>query len=68
MVCVKCKTRLSEDDSVLACDNCTRLVHRDCSGLSVSEFRVMDLKAKRLLKYYCDDCQMGVKLFPKFIA
>nr|CAI5860343.1 unnamed protein product [Callosobruchus analis] len=44
------------------------MVHRDCSDLSASELRVMDLKGKRVLKYYCEECQMGIKLVPKLIA
>nr|CAI5832292.1 unnamed protein product [Callosobruchus analis] len=68
MTCVKCSKVINNDESAVSCDSCARMVHRDCSDLSASELRVMDLKGKRVLKYYCEECQMGVKLVPKLIA
>nr|CAI5858889.1 unnamed protein product [Callosobruchus analis] len=68
MACVKCSKVINKDESAVSCDSCARMVHRDCSDLSDSELRVMDLKGKRVLKYYCEECQMGIKLVPKLIA
>lgn len=66
MECMKCK--ITKGDSVILCDSCQRSTHRDCSGLSASELKVMDLKGKRYLKFYCEDCQNGVKLIPKLLV
>nr|CAI5856932.1 unnamed protein product [Callosobruchus analis] len=65
MECVKCKT--SNNEPSLRCDSCESLVHHDCSGLSASELKVMTLRSRRILKYYCDDCPLGLKLLPKLV-
>lgn len=65
MECVTCKTKNGEP--VLLCDSCQRSTHRECSGLSASELKVMDLKGRRFLKFYCEDCQNGIKLIPKLL-
>nr|CAH7750934.1 unnamed protein product [Callosobruchus chinensis] len=65
MECVKCK--ISNNEPSLRCDSCESLVHHDCSGLSASELKVMTLRSRRILKYYCDDCQLGLKLLPKLV-
>lgn len=65
MECAKCN--IKNNDPVLNCDSCNRSVHRDCSDLNASELKVMDLKGKRLLKFYCDDCLQGIKLIPKLL-
>lgn len=53
------------DKNALVCDSCERAVHRECSGLSPTELRVMDLKGGRLLKFLCVECQEGLQLVPK---
>lgn len=66
MSCIKCGTS-DDPSSMLGCDSCNRSIHKKCSGLSASEVKVMDLKGKRLLKFYCDDCLSGLLLVPKLI-
>lgn len=66
MECVICKTKTGEP--VLLCDSCHRPTHRDCSGLNASELKVMDLKGKRSLRFYCEDCESGIKLIPELIV
>lgn len=65
MECLKCN--VSDNKSCLKCDGCERSIHTECSGLSATELKVMGLKGSRLLKFYCDDCQAGVRLVPKLI-
>ncbi|KAG5895619.1 hypothetical protein JTB14_017728 [Gonioctena quinquepunctata] len=67
MNCAHCKE--NKDIPTISCDGCERPVHREqkCSG-NASELKVMDLKGGRNLKFYCGDCQMGVKLIPKLLA
>nr|CAI5835954.1 unnamed protein product [Callosobruchus analis] len=63
MECMKCK--ITNNEPSFHCDSCDGLVHHDCSGLSTSELKVMTLRSRRILKYYCDECQLGLKLIPK---
>lgn len=65
MECIKC--RVSNNDAIIQCDGCNRYVHTECSELNASELKVMGLKGKRLLKFYCEDCTMGVRLVPELI-
>jgi hypothetical protein len=71
MACIKCNLNFNKDDEVLNCDGCQRKLHKECSELTASELRVLDLKSKRTLKFFCDDCQEGTKLLykiPELIA
>lgn len=65
MECIKC--RCVDNRSFLKCDGCERPVHSECSGLNASELKVMGLKGARLLKFYCEDCTIGVRLVPQLI-
>lgn len=65
MECLKCK--ITGNDLPLSCDGCERKMHTECSDLSASELKVMSLRGKRLLKFYCEDCLTGVRLVPKLI-
>lgn len=67
MVCANCEQTLKDKD-IIMCDSCSRAVHRECSDLNASELKVMDLKGKRVLRYYCEDCQAGIKLIPKLLT
>lgn len=65
--CSECKLDISADECV-SCDSCTRLFHRKpCSGLNASEIKVMELKGSRTLKFFCKDCQSGLKIVPELI-
>lgn len=62
MVCFICENPINKEGNFVVCDKCGRMVHRDCSALNASELKVVDLKGKRLLKFYCNECQSGVKV------
>nr|CAI5817660.1 unnamed protein product [Callosobruchus analis] len=65
MECIKC--RKSDPEPMLSCDGCERPIHHDCSNLSASELKIMALRSKRMLRFYCEDCLTGVKLVPTLI-
>lgn len=65
MECIKCKN--SGNEPVIYCDGCERSIHADCSGLNQSELKVMNLRSKRNLKFYCEECLLGVRLVPQLI-
>lgn len=67
MECLKCK--ITDNDHFLNCDGCERYIHSksDCSGLSAAELKVMGLRGKRALRFYCEECQTGIRLIPKLI-
>nr|CAI5846351.1 unnamed protein product [Callosobruchus analis] len=65
---IKCsKCRECNNEPVVYCDSCERAVHTECSELSASELKVMSLKNKRTLKYFCEDCLAGVRAVPSLI-
>nr|CAH7766646.1 unnamed protein product [Callosobruchus chinensis]CAH7767573.1 unnamed protein product [Callosobruchus chinensis] len=59
MECIKCKKVDNEPAG------CECLIHQECSELSSAELKVMALRSRRLLKFYCTDCQLGLKLVPR---
>nr|CAI5841269.1 unnamed protein product [Callosobruchus analis] len=63
MKCAKCKK--VDNEPALHCDGCECLIHQEYSELSSAELKVMALRSRRLLKFYCSDCQLGLKLVPK---
>lgn len=65
MDCFKCNLVADGEKNVFFCDSCERVLHRECSGLSPTEIRVMDLKGKRMLKFFCSECQEGLSRVPK---
>lgn len=65
MECIKCK--ITDSESYINCDGCERAIHAQCSGLNATELKVMGLRGRRGLRFYCDDCALGVKLVPKLI-
>lgn len=55
-------------NELVSCDSCARLFHKKpCSGLNASEIKVMELKGSRQLKFFCIDCQNGLKVVPQLI-
>nr|CAI5860877.1 unnamed protein product [Callosobruchus analis] len=65
---IKCsKCRECNNEPVVYCDSCERAVHTECSELSASELKVMSLKNKGTLKYFCEDCLAGVRAVPTLI-
>lgn len=63
MECLKCKNNNSSP--TVQCDSCQRTIHTECSGLSASELKVMSLRGKRSLKFFCDNCLEGLSMLPK---
>lgn len=69
--CVVCKNQEEADvcsDTMVSCDGCSRFIHKKCTDLTASEFKVMDLKNKRTLKFFCDDCNNGLLNVSKLIG
>ncbi|KAG5895796.1 hypothetical protein JTB14_029212 [Gonioctena quinquepunctata] len=62
--CLKCNVSISEHKDSMCCDGCHRNLHKSCSDLSASEIKVIDLKGKRLLKFFCNCCQSGLLRIP----
>lgn len=62
--CFKCNVQFGDGDRFAECDGCRLRFHYDCTDLTGSEIRVMELKNKRSLKYFCDACQEGLRLIP----
>ena len=53
MTCRKCG--LEETDKLVSCRKCDGMICHDCTGLSTTEVRCLQLK-RRVLIYECDDC------------
>lgn len=65
--CAICLTSCDgKEEKFFHCDSCQRPIHVDCSDLSASEVRCLELK-KRILKFFCNDCQEGLKILPKVL-
>lgn len=65
--CLKCDEILGDQRNAVACDSCDRKMHRNCSGLTASEMKVMDLRNNRQLKFFCQDCLEGLAAVPKLL-
>lgn len=54
---------------MVSCDGCSRSVCKQCADLTSSEITVIELKGKRVMKFYCQSCLGGesVELFHKII-
>ncbi|KAG5897247.1 hypothetical protein JTB14_013151 [Gonioctena quinquepunctata] len=67
--CTECKEKFNPNiRDEIKCDSCSRSFHYKCSGLGGSELKVMELKTKRKLQFFCDDCQQGLKILPTLLA
>ena len=67
-MCLKCNKHENDLNLLTECDSCHRNIHKKvCSGLNASEIKVIDLKGKRLLRFYCEDCSEGLLMVPKLI-
>lgn len=67
MLCLTCNLDTKDSSAAINCDSCSRSLHTKCSGLTSSELRVMELKGKRSLKFFCSECQEGFLQVPKLI-
>lgn len=65
--CPKCKEPVLDDDPVYRCDSCFVRIHRNCSGLSPSEIKVMPTQ-KRLLLFICDGCKKLIARMPYMVG
>lgn len=55
-LCNICKKGPDKPGEFFLCDKCKNPICQKCSGLTVTEIRVMELKNGRTLKYECRDC------------
>lgn len=63
-ICNCCNSLFADLDVPIKCDGCALLFHPKCSGLSASELKCLGLK-NRLLKFFCSDCEKGLKELPE---
>lgn len=61
---LKCVRSINEKEKYVVCDGCKEKFHYACTPLSSSELRVIELKGKRSLKYFCNDCEESLKCIP----
>ncbi|CAG9767510.1 unnamed protein product [Ceutorhynchus assimilis] len=54
MNCTICEERKTKD--VFDCDGCKKPICKQCGELSSSEIKVLELKGKRVMKFYCPNC------------
>ncbi|KAG5886395.1 hypothetical protein JTB14_025570 [Gonioctena quinquepunctata] len=67
--CTECKEKFNPNiRDEIKCNSCSRSFHYKCSGLGGSKLKVMELKTKRKLQFFCDDCQQGLKILPTLLA
>lgn len=59
MLCTKCRLKMSAEEAnkKIKCDYCNSLICQSCSDLVATEVRCMQLTGKRVLKFYCMDCE-----------
>lgn len=62
--CNICNIQFSELDIPVKCDSCSLSAHSKCAGLSATEVKCLSLK-NRSLKYFCDNCDQGLKELPE---
>lgn len=62
MNCYKCGENV-DGTGGFPCDSCKRWMCNNCSDLSASEVRCLQLK-KRVLKFCCSDCESGLLQVP----
>lgn len=58
-VCYLCRKGADKNCELYCCDNCKNPLCQKCSGLTVTEIRVMELKNGRILKYLCKGCNIN---------
>lgn len=64
--CLKCTKqipKLDDKNPKIVCHGCDRQICVKCSGLLVTELRVIALQSPTL-KYLCPDCEQGVRQLP----
>ncbi|KAF0763616.1 tensin-2-like [Aphis craccivora] len=61
--CVVCSNHFAELDVPIKCDSCSDAVHTKCTTLSATE--VTYLMKNRSLKYFCSNCEQGLKELPE---
>lgn len=67
MRCFICEIDDPDRGKFMKCDSCSRNLHKECSGLNSAEVKIMELRSKRSLKFYCDDCSSGFQQVPKLL-
>ncbi|KAG5900232.1 hypothetical protein JTB14_018215 [Gonioctena quinquepunctata] len=64
MRCMNCNNVEANLNLLMACDSCSRDIHKKCSA---SEIRVIDLDGPRKLKFFRDDSHNGLSQVPKIL-
>lgn len=67
IICMKCDIKITDSKFAL-CDSCKRPNHYVCAEISTTEQRSLQLKGKRRLKFFCDDCEKGLSVLPEVLS
>ncbi|KAK7791044.1 hypothetical protein R5R35_006846 [Gryllus longicercus] len=67
IICSSCTGNI-KSDRYAKCDSCNRSYHYDCVDISSTEQRCLELKGKRCLKFYCEDCEKGLRVLPEILT
>jgi len=62
--CVVCSNHFAELDVPIKCDSCSETFHTKCTRLSATEVKCLLMK-NRSLKYFCSNCEQGLKELPE---
>lgn len=67
VICHKCNKLVDEEeDCIIVCDGCAKVLHEACGEITSSEGRVMQLK-KRTMFFFCCECKTAFKNIPNLI-
>lgn len=57
--CINCKNQFNLEE-MFACDCCSENYCSVCAELSISEIKALQLKRKRIIKFFCESCNVHV--------
>lgn len=60
-MCVLCGKDVGSEEKSYNCDGCSRSLHVQCSGLTASELKCMELRGGRRLKFFCQNCESSYR-------
>lgn len=64
--CGKCCRSFEENESVITCDGCTVLLHKECARISPTESRAVVIQ-NRSLMFFCFNCRETFKQIPRIL-
>ena len=67
VICITCALTI-EDPKYAKCDSCSWPQHYICAKLSTTEQRCLESKTRRRVKFYCEDCEKGLRVLPEVLS